>query len=150
MEINQSQIPQIPRITEKSKLRKYLPHLIALSVIAIIIFVTVLVMSSSIKACEDRDCFIEAANKCKNADMVTINEVGVFYLSTDDCMLTKTLVSPNEEETEEMQSLLTMKGMDCIYTEGNFNDDWVDSPINGIEECQGDLVNIFNALSEFA
>ncbi len=87
----------------------------------------------------DKNCFISVANNCENASMLFTNEVGTFNYSTSDCVFTKTLITLNSTETEEMKNLLQGKSMTCRYEKGKFDQRLATSLIFGMEYCEGDL-----------
>ncbi|MFZ0005089.1 MAG: hypothetical protein WCC86_09265 [Methanoregula sp.] len=84
--------------------------------------------------------FITAANACTDTNITVIDDVGTMrYASSPGCVFTKTLVSLNATETQEMKSLLEGKSMTCMYTKGNFDPQLVTSLVGGMENCTGDL-----------
>lgn len=101
--------------------------------------------------CSDKDCFISAANDCKEISVTLTDDVGVFkYESSKNCVFTKTLVSVNDNETPEMKTLLQGKSLTCRYKKGNFDDRLVTSIIFGTEYCDGKLKDILGQLVLFA
>jgi hypothetical protein len=100
--------------------------------------------------CEDEACFIAAANNCENMSLTVTDDVGTFsYSSSKYCIFTKTLVSLNANETQEMKNLLEGKNMTCIYERGKFDQRWVTSLIYGIEYCDGELKDRLGDLTVF-
>ncbi len=100
--------------------------------------------------CGDETCFIAAANNCENINLTVTDEVGTFsYSSSESCIFTKTLVSLNANESQEMKNLLQGKNMTCMYERGKFDQRWVTSLIYGIEYCQGELKNRLGDLTVF-
>jgi hypothetical protein len=100
--------------------------------------------------CGNETCFIAAANNCENMSLTVTDDVGTFsYSSSGSCIFTKTLVSLNANETQEMKNLLEGKNMTCIYTKGKFDQRWVTSLIYGIENCQGELKDRLGDLTLF-
>ena len=101
-------------------------------------------------SCSDKTCFIAAANDCENVNLTITDNVGTFsYSSSDSCIFTKTLVSLNANESQEMKNLLEGKNMTCIYERGKFDQRWVTSLIYGIENCQGELKDRLGDLTVF-
>lgn len=101
-------------------------------------------------ACGDKDCFILAANDCKNLTLVITDDAGVFkYSSSGGCVFTKTLVSLNESETSQMKLLLTGKSFSCNYEKGKFDRRLVESLLYGMENCDGELKDILGQLLAF-
>jgi hypothetical protein len=101
-------------------------------------------------ACNDKACFIAAANKCENMSLTLTEDAGVFnYASSENCTFTKTLVSPDASETPDMKKLLEGKSMTCNYEKGKFDARLANSLIYGMEFCEGDLKEILAELIVF-
>jgi hypothetical protein len=100
--------------------------------------------------CGNEACFIAAANNCKNMSLTVTDDVGTFsYSSSEHCIFTKTLVSLNANESQEMKNLLEGKNMTCMYEMGKFDQRWVTSLIYGIEYCDGELKDRLGDLTVF-
>jgi hypothetical protein len=100
--------------------------------------------------CSTKDCFITVANACKDMNMTLTETAGTFtYASTSKCVFTKTLVTPNPQETQEMKTLLTGKSLSCNYAQGKFDARWVNSLIFGMEYCTGDLKTVLGEMLAF-
>jgi hypothetical protein len=100
--------------------------------------------------CSDKNCFIAAANGCKDISMALSEDVGVFnYTSSENCTFTKTLVSIDASETQDMRNLLGGKSMACNYEKGKFDGRLVTSLIYGMEFCEGDLKEALAGLLVF-
>jgi len=101
--------------------------------------------------CMNETCFfIAAANNCEDKNLTVTDDVGTFsYSSSKYCIFTKTLVSLNDNESQEMKNLLEGMNMTCIYERGKFDQRWVTSLIYGIENCQGDLKDRLGDLTLF-
>lgn len=109
-----------------------------------------LTIPSTNATCGNETCFIAAANNCENMNLTVTGEVGTFsYSSSKSCVFTKTLVSLNANESQEMRNLLQGKNMSCIYERGKFDQRWVTSLIYGIEYCQGELKDRLGDLTVF-
>lgn len=94
----------------------------------------------AVAACTTKECFISAANACDDSDLTLTEDAGVIrYSSSKDCVFTKTLVSLNAGETQEMKGLLQGKSLTCRYEKGKFDQRWVTSLIFGTEYCEGEL-----------
>jgi len=101
-------------------------------------------------ACTTKDCFTSLANKCNSTNLTITEPAGVFrYSSSKDCVFTKTLVSLNDNETQEMKNLLEGKSLTCSYEKGKFDRRWVNSLIFGTEYCRGELKDILGDLLVF-
>lgn len=99
------------------------------------------------QACADKVCFISAANVCQNLTITSSEDIGVLrYSSTSACVFTKTLVTLNANETDEMKTLLQGKSMTCRYGKGKFDPRLVNSLLFGSEYCEGELKDILAEL----
>mgnify|MGYP001568433712 CR=1 FL=1 len=93
--------------------------------------------------CTTKECFILSANNCEDLTITLTEEAGVFkYSSSKDCTFTKTLISLDAKETQEMKNLLEEKSLTCRYEKGKFDQRWVTSLIFGTETCEGKLKDI--------
>ena len=102
-------------------------------------------------ACTTKECFISLAGDCKEISLTFTEDAGVLkYSSSKDCVFTKTLVSLNADETQEMKNLFEGKSLTCRYEKGKFDQRWVTSLIFGIEYCEGELRDILVELIAFA
>jgi hypothetical protein len=102
-------------------------------------------------SCGTKDCFIAAANDCGAMELTLTEEAGTFtYSSSADCVFTKTMVTPDPAETQEMKSLLQGKSMTCRYEKGKFDERWVTSLLFGSEKCEGELKDTLARLLVFA
>jgi hypothetical protein len=100
--------------------------------------------------CSTKECFITVANACKDMNLTLTETAGTFtYTSTSKCVFTKTLVTPNPQETQEMKALLTNKSLTCNYVQGKFDPRWVNSLIFGTEYCTGELRTILGEMLAF-
>lgn len=100
--------------------------------------------------CTTKECFISSANDCNDIDLTLTEDAGVLkYSSSKDCLFTKTLVSLNPNETQEMKNLLEGKSLTCKYEKGTFDQRWANSLIFGSEYCEGELKDILVELLVF-
>jgi hypothetical protein len=101
-------------------------------------------------ACTDQDCFINAANNCESATLTLAENVGVFqFNSSDNCTLTKTLVSLDANETQDMKNALEGKSLTCSYAKGSFDSRLVTDILLGTENCNGSLKDALGELLSF-
>lgn len=106
---------------------------------------------STTTGCNNKECFISAANNCNEVSLTFTEDIGIFnYSSSKDCVFTKTLVSLNDNEAPEMKKLLSGKNLICIYKNGNFDQRLITSLIFGTENCKGELKDILGRLILFA
>jgi len=97
--------------------------------------------------CNTADCFIADANECKATSVEIKEEIGVVkYSTTEDCTFTKQIVSLDKGEAQEMKNLLEGKMLTCSYEVGDFDQRWVNTLIDGIETCDGELKDILGQL----
>ena len=93
-----------------------------------------------ISVCSDKDCFIAAANDCNSTSITITESYGVMrYETTTDCAFTKTLVTLDDNEGQDMKSLLEGKNLTCVYQKGGFDPQLVNTLIEGTENCTGEL-----------
>jgi len=101
--------------------------------------------------CMTKECFIASANDCKAVQMTFSEEAGNFtYAVSSDCLFTKTLTTPNPQETQDMKNLLKGKSLSCTYEKGNFDERWANYLIFGTEYCEGELKEILGQLILFS
>lgn len=93
----------------------------------------------AVAACTTKECFISSANDCDDIALTFTEEAGVFRYASKDCVFTKTLVSLDPTETQEMKDLLQGKSFACRYEKGKFDPRWTNSLIFGTEHCEGGL-----------
>ena len=96
--------------------------------------------------CNDRSCFIEAANNCDSLEVELVEPVGTFKYTSANCIFTKTVISLNEGESQAMKDLLKGKSFSCSYEQGSFDERWVTTLLSGLEDCNGDLKEIIGKL----
>ena len=83
--------------------------------------------------------------------MTLEEDVGVIkYLSSKDCVFTKTIVSVNDGEASDVKKILSGKSLTCEYKNGAFDQRWVNSLIFGTEHCEGKLKDVLGQLILFA
>ena len=99
--------------------------------------------------CNDIPCFVEQANKCKEATLELSLDTGKYSFNSNDCVFYKTLIELNPSESDEMKSLLEGTNLFCHFNRGEFNKEWITSTINGIEDCEGNLKDITEQLLVF-
>ena len=93
--------------------------------------------------------FISSADNCHDARFKSEQDIGTFEYRSEDCVFTKTLVSLNKNESQEMKDLLEGKTLTCKYEQFNFNEKWADSLLYDIEDCEGELKEIIGQLMLF-
>lgn len=107
--------------------------------------------SPDFSACTTKQCFIPLANNCTEIAMTLTEDAGVFrYSSSSSCVFTKTILSLDASETQEMKNLLEGKSLTCRYEKGKFDERWVNSLIFGTEKCEGELATLLAELLAFA
>jgi hypothetical protein len=83
------------------------------------------------------DCFIEAANECKDYSMQMDEDIGSISYKSKDCVFSKTV--DNIIEDTAVKEYLEGTNAVCLYSKGEFNEDWVRSLHLGLEDCDGEL-----------
>lgn len=105
--------------------------------------------NASAAACSDKQCFVSAANAC-GKETIQINEdYGVVNYSTSNCVLNKTIISLNQNESTDIKRLVEGKSMLCRYENGAFDQNWINSLVFGIEKCEGELRDVLGQLIVF-
>ena len=89
--------------------------------------------------CDTKECFIAAANDCNDIGLTLDEDFGVIEYTSKECMLTKKVISLDPSETKEMKELVEGKWMTCKYEKGEFDRNWLDSLILGMQKCEGKL-----------
>jgi len=99
--------------------------------------------------CSTKDCFITAANDCNETSLIFREDFGTVNYSAENCTFTKTIVSLNENESQDMKNVLEGKSLTCTYERGQFDENWTSSLIIDIENCSGELRDNLASLSVF-
>lgn len=108
-------------------------------ILALVLFLT------SCTICEDKDCFIKNAYDCGTVSYEAQEEYGIVQYEASGCVFTKTVVSLNEGEEEQIKNLVEGKSLSCPYT-GALNTRWMYSLYADFEECDGELKEILEQL----
>lgn len=115
-------------------------------IILLVLLVLLSGCAHSTDECDSKDSFVSKAKECKSAQLEVTEDFGVVrYESSPDCTFTKTIISL--ADTPEMKALLEGKSLSCSYDE--FNEDWMNSLVEGIEDCDGELKEIIGKLMLF-
>ena len=149
---------------KKINIKKWLKWLLIIggSVIAVItiMFIIILIIDANTPTnCKTKDCFIREAKQCDDAVLEITEDIGTIryesqkipeYLST--CSMKKIFVKLHESESQAMKDLLEGRSVTCEYRKGDFNEDWVNSLVKGIEDCRdtGGLKEAIGKLIIFA
>jgi hypothetical protein len=126
---------------------------IAILIIGALIFF----FKADLQECEDKACIIAAGEQCNYAVLDLQEDIGrIQYNTYTDCSFMKTIVSL-DEPNPEMKNLLDGTFTICDYNSGAFNEQWVHSLVDGIEDCtdvrgepKGNLKEIIGQLLLFA
>ncbi len=106
---------------------------------------------TSFASCTSQDCFVTAANACQSSQWTSSDEVATWqYVSTRACVVSKTLVKLNGNESAQMKNLLEGKSMACLYAKGQFDSNLVTSWVAGTGNCNGPLKDAMGELLLFA
>ena len=135
-------------LRKKSKILYLLPLAIVILIAAYFLapYIPNLISSISAKTCATQDCFIAAANSCSAVRMQQVEAGSLFDYSEKNCALTKTATKLNETEPQEIKDLLEGKSLVCNYSQGNFNENWINTLSIGIEDCSGELKDAIDEL----
>lgn len=100
--------------------------------------------------CQSSECFISSANSCGNSTFYSTEDIGLVMYETKDCFFVKTVVKTNDNELPEVKALVEGKSLICNYNYGEFDNRWINSLSDGIENCQGDLKEAIGSLIVFS
>jgi len=99
--------------------------------------------------CTTDDCFVDLVNECKPASYTKQIKTGTFELgSSEDCVLTKKLVSLVDSEPERVKNMLEGKSMRCVYEQGNFNSGYLELFTGNTLLCEGELKEAIESIAE--
>jgi len=99
------------------------------------------VMNDLLHCAGDRAMFIKAANAGLPA-LLWVESAGLFFRCevTDDCIFTKKLLGASPGGVKLGNDADVGKSFSCRYEKGHFSPPQVETPIEGLESCQGPLV----------
>ena len=100
--------------------------------------------------CKTKECFAADANDCKEKSILVNEDFGTVAYSAKGCVFTKTIVSLDASEPQDMKLALEGKSLTCKYEKGNFNEEWTGSLVLGIDNCEGNLRDALALLTAFA
>jgi hypothetical protein len=107
-------------------------------------------VSNASTTCSDKQCFTAAADGCGNETIQITEDYGVVKYTTTNCVLTKTVISLDQNESADMKHLLEDKNMTCRYEKGKFDQNWINSLLLGVEKCEGGLKDAIADLLVFS
>jgi len=100
--------------------------------------------------CDDMKCFMAMANNCDDVILKTKDQYGLEWsYYTSGCKLQKELIAIDDGESIHMKAALEGKSLTCVYTKGKFNERWVNSVMDDLETCTGDLRDAIGKLLLF-
>lgn len=105
--------------------------------------------TENIQECKDKSCFIGIANQCKPVEIILQEEAGTIKYTASNCIFTKTLVTANPAESQEVKSIIEGKSLKCPYTEGKFNQNWLKKLVFETESCKGELKDVLTRMIVF-
>lgn len=118
---------------------KYLLFVIGILIVVLV----VLFLLAGKRMCDNQECFIGAANSCKETSLKQYEEGSIFTYEirkTDEgCTLVKTATDISDNEPSETKELLEGKSMSCVFSEGGFNPNWLNYLTKDIDGCYGEL-----------
>lgn len=98
---------------------------------------------------DDKDKFVDAANKGVPAFLSMNDEGAIFECEVDDKFIFhKKLVKIDDKEPNEMKILLNGKSLKSKYEKGKFNRNLLDTLTIDIDDCEGDLKDALAELRE--
>jgi len=93
---------------------------------------------------------VQAANNCESLDLEVVEKAGTFQYTSNNCVFTKTVISLQEDEAQDMKYLLEGTSLSCSYQQGSFNEHWANSLLTDIEDCDGELKDLIAQLILFS
>ena len=133
-------------MAEKPKKNNILKVLLIYIIMVIMIFGVIFIglviyylFNPAIQQCETKDCFMVAANECKDVVFTSNELIGKVKYKSEGCVFTKTIVKCNETEIPEIKAMIEGKSFTCKYKIGEFDKRWLSTLIYGINECDGEL-----------
>ena len=115
--------------------------IISFFVILILIIITLGTMFF-INFCNDKECFIEAANSCESSSFTQVENTITVKYSTEDCILTKKIINLDNTEPKEVKDLFINLEMFCNYEKNNFDSSLIEGFSVQIDQCNGPLKDI--------
>ena len=94
----------------------------------------------------DKKCFIALADKCGRVAVKEEIAGSTIQYSTEGCVLKKMIVNFAEDEPIEIQTLLKDKTIECSYESGNFDEEFIEGILGGIDRCTGSLKDVIYEL----
>ena len=94
---------------------------------------------AGVSGCATKECFLTAANACRNESLRLNDSFGTMLLYTSNCTLTKTILALDPKESRQIKDLVEGASMTCAYEKGKFDSDWMNSLVLGVEKCDGTL-----------
>jgi hypothetical protein len=99
--------------------------------------------------CATKECFFTAATACRNATLRLNDSSGTVLFSTSNCTFKKTILALDPKESAQMKDLVEGTSMTCVYENGKFDTNWVNSLVLGVEKCDGTLKDALASLIVF-
>lgn len=87
----------------------------------------------------DKQCFIEQANNCAKTSVKEDIAGSTILYYARECKLKKKIDEFAEDEAEEVEAFLRGRTMECMYEQGNFDEELINGLLGGIEQCDGEL-----------
>ncbi|MBW3015069.1 hypothetical protein KY330_01480 [Candidatus Woesearchaeota archaeon] len=109
-------------------------------VLVLVVFFIIVFSGEKSLECSSASCFIDAAQECKSVTFVQ-EEVGseILYEIKDGCVLEKSILNFGPNEPVEVVQLFESRKMTCPYPEENFNPASINSLLEDIDACSGEL-----------
>lgn len=136
----------------KKKIMKVSKIILMIFGIFFLILVGLVILGISLPTtCTTNECFIDEANACGKVEMYSeMPGGGWFRFYSKNCEFKKTVSNLYESETQEMKDLLEGKSLICKFESGEFDENWINSPLEGLEKCKGKLKDIIAQLILFS
>ncbi|MEM3126511.1 MAG: hypothetical protein QW331_00375 [Candidatus Woesearchaeota archaeon] len=92
------------------------------------------------KVCTTKECFVSMANRC-DLTVYSVTEEGTTYVHTikKGCIYSKTVTKVAPTEPQDVKILLEGKSFECKYYQNAFNNAWMNTLTQGLQNCHGEL-----------
>ncbi len=122
-----------------------------LGVLCLVILIVLVLMFFPMKAsCNNKQCFVSAANMCEKSSFIQLENTATIKYTANDCVLTKKIIKLDKTEPEEIRSLFLDQEMTCEFSKQNFDSSLVDGFAVGVDNCEGSLKDIIVEIREIS
>lgn len=135
-------LPSMPHVPHANVLLYIM--LAVLVVILLILFIPL----ETTTACDTKDCFVEHANKCSPATYeFNVETAQLRITSGSDCSFEKEVLSLDSGEDTSVRQLFQGTNMECTYTKGAFDENYVTMISGNLDPCYGTLADAVRSIT---